>query len=195
MAYDPERKCQGSRPGLGQKECYRLHVLPAVGPPGRGSYRCPNPDHPDRKPSFSINPGSFVRMVWNCEAGCDPAVIREALLVRGIHESCLGVLGTARRPPAPGMPSGLVRADPATVAEAKRMAAVRKLPADLPGALYRVCVQAISEGDGDLPPDPERLLPVDYAGLVDLAARAGIGRANRYKLAADWFNPQNPRKP
>jgi len=77
-------------------------------------------------------------------------------------------------------------ADPATVADAKRFQAIRKLPRDLNGKLYVMCIQALSEGDGDLPGDPFVLLPVNRDDFLALAKRAGVERRYRYQLYQRW---------
>jgi hypothetical protein len=144
------------------------------------------PCHVDRKASLSINPGKRgQRIVWHCGAGCDPGDIRAALSGLGVHESCLGRYGLPKRPAVPGM--RITTADPALVADAKRWNAVLKLPADLHGSLIRMCIQALSEGDGDLPPDPFELLPVNRDDFLALAKRAGIERGYSYRVYRQWL--------
>ena len=67
----------------------------------------------------------------------------------GVDESCLGRYGLPTRALVPGM--RVTGASPGIIADAKRLQAILKLPRDLNGKLYVMCVQAISEGDGDLP--------------------------------------------
>ena len=50
-----------------------------------------------------------------------------------------------------------------------------------------MCVQAISEGDGDLPGDPLTLLGVDPDLFYGLADRAGIDSKYKYRLYKHWL--------
>lgn len=144
------------------------------------------PCHDDTEASLSINAGKKgQRVVWNCHAGCAREDVRLALIDLGISERCLGDYAKPLRLIVPGMQ--VQGYDPALVADSKRLHAIAKLPASLSGHYYKMCVQAILEGDGDLPGDPFRLLPVDQAEFVALAARAGIERSYRYKLWARWL--------
>lgn len=184
------------RDGLGQKACYTNHVaIPALGPAtGRGSFRCPVPDHADHRKSFSLNPGTKGKwMVWHCHAICTDADARAALLELGIDAQCLGSFGLdyAGREPRPGTPYRST-ADLSTFAAAKRAHAMAKLiGCDLNNAsLLKMCLQAISDGDGDLPGDPVRLLPTDQAEFIALARRTGIERRYRYELAKKWISPK-----
>ena len=81
----------------------------------------------------------------------------------------------------------LVGQDPALVADAKRWHAALSLPTDLAGSLLRMCIQALSEGDGDLPGDPCKLLPVDRDDFLALALRAGIERGYAYRVFRQWM--------
>jgi len=167
-------------------QCAYRHVAAALerGTGGDKSNRlCPC--HDDRKASLSINPGTIQRVVWHCGAECDPGDIRAALLDRGVDESCLGRYGLPKRAVVPGM--RVQGRDPAIIADAKRWQAVAKLPRGLNGKLYLMCVQAISEGDGDLPPDALKLLPVSMDDFVALAKRAGVERRYRYELYRRWL--------
>jgi hypothetical protein len=178
----------GSRCHLGvtPNPCAWDHVA-AVLAPGREGSRSVRlcPCHDDRKASLSINAGKIVRVVWNCGAECDPGDIRAALLGLGVHESCLGRYGLPKRTIAPGM--RIVTQDPALVADSKRLNAIAKLPRDLNGKLYVMCVQAIIEGDGDLPADPLVLLGVNSDDFYGLADRAGIDAKYKYKLFKHWM--------
>lgn len=171
--------------GLMPDPCAWVHVaivLP-IGLQGTKSNRlCPC--HDDRKASLSVNPGRIQRVIWHCGAECDPGDIRTALAAKGVHESCLGRYGLPKRAVQPGMQ--ISGHDPALVADSKRYHAILKLPASLDGKLYRMCVQAISEGDGDLPGDPLRLLPVNSDDFYGLAARTGLGRY-KYELFGRWL--------
>jgi hypothetical protein len=165
--------------------CAYEHVAARVpkGTEGSRSNRlCPC--HDDRKASLSINPGKIHRVIWHCGAECDPGDIRGALLELGAHESCLGRYGLPKRTLQPGMQ--ISGHDPALVADAKRYHAILKLPVGLDGKLYRMCVQAISEGDGDEPGDPLRLLPVNSTDFYGLATRTGLGRY-KYELFGRWL--------
>lgn len=177
-----ERPCHA---GLASPACLKQHVAAELDANGHG-YKCPVPGHADRHASLSLNVGERVRLVWCCHAGCDPADVRAALLDMGMDESCIGTYGTPRRN-GPGAPAPR-HADPGTVADARRFQAVLKLPAEISGPMLRMCVQAISEGDGNLPGDPERLLPRDCKRFAALARRAGINRTFAYKLYARWIS-------
>lgn len=147
------------------------------------------PLHDDTKASLSWNPGTQgMWMVWHCGAGCDPDGdrIRAEALDRGVDPGCLGSYGLPKRALVPGL--RVVGPDPALIADAKRMQAIVKLPgpADLHGHLYRMCVQAIIEGDGDLPGDPIRLLPVNSTDFYGLASRTGLGKY-KYELFGRWL--------
>ena len=148
------------------------------------------PCHDDRKASLSINPGKIHRVVWHCGAECDDGDIRAALLDLGVDPSCLGRFGLPKRQVQPGM--RIAGYDPALVAAAKRWYAAAKLPHNLSGHLLKMCIQAISEGDGDLPGDPFRLLPVNSDDFKALAARTGIERSYRYKLYRQWLRYDDP---
>ena len=166
--------------------CAWDHVAARV-PKGREGTRSVRlcPVHDDRKASLSINPGNVHRIVWHCGAECDPGDIRAALLDLGIHDSCLGRYGLPKRAAAPGI--RIIGHDPGLVADSKRLQTILKLPRDLNGKLYIMCVQAISEGDGDLPPDPLVLLGVNADDFYALAKRAGIERRYRYELFKRWI--------
>jgi hypothetical protein len=166
------------------KACQEQCIIPLLGEAkGRnGNRRCPA--HDDDDPSLSINPGTKgMRMVWCCGAGCPAEDVRTALLAHGADPSCLGRYGTPKRAPAPGTPYR--GTDSATMAAAKRWYAVQKLP-DINGSLLRMCIQALGEGDGDLPGDPYRLLPVNSDDFYALAKRAGVGKY-RYQLFEKWL--------
>lgn len=172
--------------GLMPDRCAYEHVAVRVpiGLQGTKSVRqCPC--HVDRKASLSINPGHTQRVVWRCGAECSEADIRDALLDLGVHESCLGRYGLPKRLVVPGL--RVQGYDPALVADAKRLAAILKLPRDLNGKLLVMCIQAISEGDGDLPGDPFVLLPVNADDFYALADRAGIDSKYKYRLYKQWI--------
>jgi hypothetical protein len=172
--------------GLMPDLCAYDHVAAALpkGTEGSRSNRlCPC--HDDRKASLSINPGRIQRVIWHCGAECDPGDIRAALLDRGVDESCLGRYGLPKRAVVPGL--RVLGHDPALAADAKRWQAVAKLPRSLNGKLYLMCVQAVSEGDGDLAPDPLVLLPVNADDFYGLADRAGIDSKYKYRLYKQWI--------
>jgi hypothetical protein len=180
------------RDGSAQQLCYQVHVASelgsATGKRGSYTYRCPVAAHPDYRKSVSVNPGtSGMWMVWHCFAGCSDADVRDALSKLGIDEACLGKFGQ------PGEPADLpaatrYRADPAVAADARRFRAVLVLPADLGGMLKDMCIRAIADGDGSLPGDPYRLLPVNQDDFIALAKRAGIDRAYAYRLYRKWLS-------
>lgn len=176
---------QSCSAGLTAAQCARQHVAASLTKGSSKDYICPL--HDDHHASLSVNPGSKgQRMVWNCKAHCDPSDLREWFLASGVDESCLGRYGAPKRDIAPGMPAGQYRADPGVLASAKRWAAVQKLPITFPGQLYFMCVQAIAEGDGDLPGDPERLLPFGWDDFVGLGVRTGLNRRYVYQLYRKW---------
>jgi len=142
------------------------------------------PCHDDRRASLSINPGDVVRIVWHCGAGCDPEDVRAALEALGAGESCLGTYGLPKRAIVPGL--RIPGHDPVMVADVKRYHAILKLPVDLAGHFYKMCVVAIAEGDGDLPGDPFRLLPDTRAEFIALARRCGFERSYCRKLWLRW---------
>jgi len=147
------------------------------------------PVHDDRKASLSINPGHIQRVVWHCGAECDPGDIRAALLDLGVDESCLGRYGLPKRAITPGL--RIQGHDPALIANVKRYHAILKLPEMSSGKMLKMCIQAISEGDGDLPPDPLVLLPVNMDDFLALAKRAGIERRYRYQLYRRWLKSED----
>lgn len=177
--------------GLTPNPCAWDHVAAAL-PRGVEGSRTTRlcPCHDDRKASLSVNPGRIHRAVWHCGAECSEADIRVALAGLGVHESCLGRYGLPRRAIVPGMRAA--SADPVTIADAKRWQAVRKLPTDLNGKLYLMCVQAITEGDGDLPGDPLVLLGVNADDFCGLADRAGIDVKYKYRLYKQWLASDGP---
>jgi hypothetical protein len=99
---------------------------------------------------------------------------------------CLGRYGLPKRTIQPGM--RVQGYDAALIADVKRLHAIEKIPRDLNGKLYIMCVQAVLDGDGDLPPDPLVLLPVNADDFVALAKRAGIERRYRYELYKRWIS-------
>jgi hypothetical protein len=144
------------------------------------------PCHNDTKASLSWNPGTEgMWMVWNCGAKCDPAAIRAEALDLGIDPGCVGNYGLPKRAVVPGL--RVAGYDAAMVAAAKRWHAVAKLP-ELNGSLVRMCIQAISEGDGNLPGDPLRLLPANQDDFLALASRAGLDSKYRYRVYKKWLS-------
>lgn len=180
MAPDPW--CREGQPA---RVCRERHYAPYLTRAPTGSdYLCPVPEHADRHASLSINPGDRgMWMVWCCHGGCEPGIVRDALVHLGVDPKCLGRYGLPKRAPAPGMPAR-AGADSTIFAAAKRSYAMAKLAgSDLGNAsLLKMCLQAISEGDGDLPGDPVRLLPADFSEFVALARRTGIERRYSYQL-------------
>lgn len=183
-AYAPTRRCPSGHDAETCADLAAGHV-----PKGReGDKRnrlCPC--HDDTKASLSINAGSKgMWLIWCCGTGCAPADIRAELLDLGIDAGCLGSYGLPKRAIVPGL--RVATLDPALAADLKRYHAILKLPgpSDINGMLYRMCVQAIIEGDGDLVGDPIRLLPWTKKDFVALAARTGIQRGYRYRLFDQW---------
>lgn len=76
--------------------------------------------------------------------------------------------------------------------DALRWRAVRTLPVDLNGSLRLMCIQAIDEGDGSLPGDPEILLPEDMDEFLVLAKRVGIERGYAYRVYKKWLRRGAP---
>lgn len=182
------RRCHAGRE---QPACCDQCVIAEFLPRGKdGDQRnrlCPV--HDDEHASLSANPGTRgMWLVWHCKTGCHEEDVRDALLARGAHPSCLGNYGKprtqSRNDSAPGRGT-----DPAVLADAARWHAVTKLAGfpELNGQLVRICIQAISEGDGDLPGDPYMLLPADRDDFVALASRAGVDPQYRYRLYRKWF--------
>lgn len=52
-------------------------------------------------------------------------------------------------------------------------------------SLMRMCVMAIDDGDGDLPGDPDVLLPAEFHAFIALAKRTGLKR-HGYTLFMRW---------
>jgi hypothetical protein len=174
--------------GLDQKNCHRLHVWSQI---PRSRDRGQNRECPACHANFSINPADVpkVWMVGYCHAGCDAADIRQRLLGLGIPELCLGRFGqpsSSQTATAPVQRSGI---DSASLAAIRRDQLYAKLAgSDLTnGSLLRMCIQAVSESNGDVPPDPEHLLPRDHGEFIALAKRTGIERCHCYKLARLWL--------
>jgi hypothetical protein len=171
-------------------ECAHGHVA-AVLPIGLGGSKSKRvcPVHGGTYASLSVNPGNQgMRTIWKCHGNnCDPADIRAELLRLGIDPTCLGTYGDPerQRDVRPGMRVHGSSDD--MVADAKRWHAVRKLPVTLNAKLFAMCIQAIAEGDGDLPGDPVYLLPFNQDDFVGLADRAGVDRNYRYKLYKAWL--------
>ena len=177
----------GTLPG---PECAHGHVARALdkGLGGTRSLRlCPG--HGGREATLSLNPGRDFRLIWNEHAEtCDleDLDIHSLLLARGVHETCLGTYGLRKQRHARPAERIIAAADPATVADALRFQAVAKLPFDLAGHLYKMCVQAIIDGKGDEPGDPFRLLPGYREDFIDLGLRCGFDRSYCRKLWAQW---------
>lgn len=47
------------------------------------------PAHDDRKRSLSITRGTSQRVVWHCQAGCDPTEVKRAMIAKGISPDCI----------------------------------------------------------------------------------------------------------
>jgi predicted GIY-YIG superfamily endonuclease len=54
------------------------------------------------------------------------------------------------------------------------------------GLLFKMCLQAVLEGDGALPGDPEVLLPLDLEAFIALARRSGVDQNYSYRLYKKW---------
>lgn len=181
-----ERCRLGALPGA---DCAHGHVARALdkGIGGSKSLRlCPG--HDGREATLSINPGRDFRVVWNELAEtCDleDREIHALLLSRGVDESCLGTYGL-RKQGRQANGQRVQAADPAMLADAGRAHAIAKLPMDLAGHLYKMCVQAIMDGPGDLAGDPFTLLPEHRADFIDLARRCGFERSYCRKLWLQW---------
>jgi hypothetical protein len=182
---DPSKSlCVHGRDPLGCSESCLATLLPRGASGDKHNRVCPC--HDDDRASLSINPGTKgMRMVWCCGAGCPAEDVRAELERRGADPSCLGRYGLPGRAVVPGMRVASI--SPGIVADAKRFQAIAKLPRDLNGKLYIMCVQAISDGDGDLAGDPLVLLPVNADDFYALARRAGVERRYRYELYKRWI--------
>lgn len=179
------------REGRGQGECVRYHVrehVPALPRPSGSDRECTRCHKP-----LSINPGTKGQWcVWSCDTGCDPADVRADLLGLGIDPRCLGNYGSApwvQNQARKAKQRPAESADPVVYAAANRSHAMLKLASSDLGsaALLKMCLQAISEGDGSLPGDPVVLLPRNYAEFMALAERTGIERTYRYRLARSYL--------
>lgn len=171
-------------------ECAHDHVARALdkGLGGTKSLRlCPG--HDGREATLSINPGDIFRVVWNEQAATcdlDDRDIHSLLLSRGVDESCLGTYGLRKQGARDTRDARVRGIDLAAAADVKRWHAMQKLPPDLDGKLLIMCRQALTEGDGDLPGDPLRLLPWTKPEFVSLGQRAGLQRNYPYKLWDRW---------
>lgn len=169
--------------------CRDLHVRRKVPPLATRSgddRECPECGKP-----MSVNIGRRgMRFVWSCGGGCDEHEIRALLAGKlGIDETCLGNYGKRKR--ATADLDARSRPDSAVYAAARKYFAIEKvLKLGLEPIAQRACLQAIMEGDGDLPPRPEVLLPCDYKSLAALARRAGVARTYSYQWAAEWLAKQ-----
>lgn len=158
-------------------------MLPESGRGGKYKWRCPA--HDDERPSLSVNPGSQGRrIVWHCKAGCSAEAVRAGFLELGVDESCLGTYGEESRlyssAPRPN--------ESARDADARRWHAVTKLDRGLNGSLLVMCIQAISESNGDVSGDAAQLLPVgNRDDFIALAVRSGIDRKYCYRLYRNWL--------
>lgn len=174
-----------------QARCHAEHsygVLP-IGPSGGKNRACPVCGG-----NLSINPGDRgMWLVWCCQDGCDAGIVRLALeQAAGIAPGCLGSYATEdwrakqERRAVARFPA---RADTATLRDAKRFHACQKLIASeiANGSLLKMCLQAISEGDGNVSGDPARLLPAGRAEFIALGRRAGLERIHCHKLADRWL--------
>lgn len=175
--------------GWAQDDCVRTHVREPV-PRSRDGGT--NRECPACGANLSINTADIpaVWVIGHCFGGCDDEDVRDAMVRKhGIDEKCLGKFGR-RRKAANGMPR-ITGTDPTALAAQRRSYAYAKLAGTDIGnvSLLRMCIQAISESDGDLAPDPEHLLPRDYAEFVALASRTGIERRHRYILATRYLSP------
>lgn len=174
-----------------QARCHAEHsygVLPA-GPGGGRNRACPVCGE-----NLSVNPGDKgMWLVWCCQGGCDPGVVRLALeQTAGIPTDCLGSWQTETwrsRQQQRGAVSFPARPDAGALRDAKRFYACQQLIASeiANGSLLKMCLQAISEGDGNVSGDPARLLPDDRAEFIALGRRAGLERIHCHKLADRWL--------
>lgn len=184
---DSQRWC---KLGYDQKLCVQAHardIYPHARPRNGQDRQCPVCSAP-----LSLNPGTKgMWLVWTCHGGCRPEVVRAALEER-IDLGCLGAWYSdewlARKS---GQPTAVYPArDPATERAARRWYAAQKLIGQkiTNASLLRMCMQAIAEGDGEVPGDWRALLPTTRAEFVALAKRAGIEKPHRHVLATNWFS-------
>lgn len=176
--------------GFDQKLCVQSCVrdaLPLARPRNGQDRQCPVCSAP-----LSLNPGTKgMWIVWTCHGGCRPEVVRAGLEEK-INAECLGAWYSdewlARKN---GQPAAVYPArDPATERAARRWYAAQKLIGQkiTNASLLRMCMQAIAEGDGEVPGDWRALLPATRAEFVALAKRAGIEKPHRHVLATNWFS-------
>jgi hypothetical protein len=170
-------------------ECAHDHVARALdkGLGGSKSLRlCPG--HGGREATLSINPGREFRLIWNEQAetcDLDDRDIYSLLLTRGVDESCLGTYGLRRQGRQQSGPR-IQGATPDMLADIRRYHAITKLPMDQQGHLYKMCVQAITESDGEVSSDPFKLLPDTEDLFKALGRRCGFDRAYCWKLWHQW---------
>jgi hypothetical protein len=71
--------------------CVVAHLCPRLDG-RRGEHRwsavCPAPGCKGRR-SLTIWLGDRQRITWNCNAGCDSATVKQAMIARGISRSCI----------------------------------------------------------------------------------------------------------
>lgn len=182
----PQQRTQGQ---IDEAQRYIDAVLgPLCGHPvrKRGLKLRPCPAHNDPDPSLSINTGDIVAIRWKCFGGCDPGDIRDAFIARGADPRQLGSYGTPKWQREQDGRSA--ETDPELVADAKRWRASRKLPRDLNVWQVWMCLQALDEGDGNLPGDPFDLIGVDEDHVKDLAVRSGMLRAHVSRAWKQWLD-------
>lgn len=146
------------------------------------------PGHDGREATLSINPGGVFRVIWNEQAATcdlDDRDIHSLLLAKGVDETCLGTYGLRRQARQQAGPR-IQGASQETLADARRFHAIAKLPMDQQGHIYKMCVQAITESDGNVSSDPFRLLPDTEVPFKELARRCGFDRAYCWKLWRQW---------
>lgn len=187
MRYEAHDGRQGwCAEGSDQAFCHRNHSWGKLSP---GPSRSKDRECPVCQCNLSLNRADIpkVWLVGYCHGGCEASVVRDALLNLGIPALCLGRFGLPSRQTAAtaAFPS---RPDAATLAAARRSYACQQLVRSelTNGSLLKMCLQAISEGDGSVPGDPALLLPGDYREFIALAARTGIERCHAAKLARAW---------
>lgn len=156
----------------GPPQCLRDDVLrnadrvtpDAIG--GGYDFRCPN--HDDTKPSAHIEPGSKVRFVWHCRAGCESWEVRDALISSlKVRAECLGSYGRSQYRIQGEGDSAKLRQISTYLARGRPSRA---------GEL-RLGIRAIIDG-GEIPASKD-----DFLAFAELA---GVCRTDAYRLLARY---------
>lgn len=150
----------------------RLGLVPHKTKTWQFTGECPNCQHGGFSISAPDQRAVPLRHIWHCNCHrcrCDPSDVREAMERAGIPAACLGAY--ARKPRA--------ERRPATEADAIRAALVAILADDKIRALADLKLKVAEVAYG-------QEVPGDWAGFLDFAERANVGRRQRYEAADRW---------